>query len=223
MRILVTVGSRHGATREIGDEIAQVLARDGHTVDVLHPDAVDDVSGYGAVVVGSAVYAGRLLPSVRGLVRRCAAPLRAVPVWVFWSGPVGQPSLPDEAPGEVEVLLRDVAARGHTVFAGRLDRADLGLAERAVVRMLGVADGDHRDFAAVDRWASGIAGDLAGRGPSWARTVRCPRSPPTAPARGRRGGASRCRSGDVDGAVPSGDGRCVRRRGGARRGAARAR
>jgi len=161
MRVLVTVGSRHGATREIGEEVAQVLARAGHTVDVVHPDEVTDVGSYGAVVLGSAVYAGRLLPSVRALVHRCAGDLGETSVWVFWSGPVGVPLQPQEEPGETERLLRLVRPRGRKVFAGRIALHDLGLAERALVRMLGVAPGDYRDFADVQRWARSIAEELA--------------------------------------------------------------
>ena len=161
MRILVAVGSRHGATLDIGDEVAQVLARAGHTVDVLHAQDVRDVSGYGAVVLGSAVYAGRVMPSVRALVHRCAADLGETSVWVFWSGPVGVPPGPQQDPGDVERLLRVLRPRGRKVFAGRISPTELGLAERAVVRMLGVEPGDYRDFADVQRWAGSIAEELA--------------------------------------------------------------
>jgi menaquinone-dependent protoporphyrinogen oxidase len=161
MRVLVTVGSRHGATREIGDEVAQVLARAGHVVDVVHPDDVRDVGRYGAVVLGSAVYAGRCLPSVRALVSRSAAELAQTSVWVFWSGPVGVPLQPQGEPGELERMLRRVRPRDRKVFAGRLAMEELGVAERALVRMLGARPGDYRDFDDVRRWAWGIADELA--------------------------------------------------------------
>ena len=164
MRVLVAVASRHGATREIGDEVAQVLARAGHTVDVLRPDDVERVDGYGAVVLGSAMYLGRGLPSLRALVRRCADDLARVPVWVFWSGPVGVPRQPTgepPEPAESVRLLRDVHPRAVTTFGGRLSTDGLGIGERALVRMIGAEPGDHRDVAAIDRWAAGIAGGLA--------------------------------------------------------------
>ena len=43
--------------------------------------------------------------------------------------------------------------------------ADLGPAERALVRMLGVAPGDYRDLAEVQRWAASIAQELAVEAP----------------------------------------------------------
>jgi menaquinone-dependent protoporphyrinogen oxidase len=161
MRALVTVASRHGATQEIGDEVAQVLARAGHTVDLLRPDDVLDVREYGAVVLGSAVYAGRLLPSLRDLVHRCGAELGQTPVWVFWSGRVGAPLQPQEEPADVDRLLRAVRPRGCAAFAGRISIPGLGRTERALVRMLGVEPGDYRDFDDVRRWASGIADELS--------------------------------------------------------------
>jgi menaquinone-dependent protoporphyrinogen oxidase len=193
MRVLVAVGSRHGATREIGDEVAQVLARAGHTVDVVHPDEVTDVGAYGAVVLGSAVYAGRLLPSVRALVHRCAAGLGETSVWVFWSGPVGVPLRPQEEPGETERLLRLLRPRGRKVFAGRIAMDELGMAERALVRMLGVAPGDHRDFAEVQRWAGSIAEELAAERPSARPGVTAPVGEPGGAVRsaGRHAVASR--------------------------------
>jgi menaquinone-dependent protoporphyrinogen oxidase len=48
------------------------------------------------------------------------------------------------------------------VFAGKLDRSELGFAERAMVRAVHAQEGDFRDWAAIDGFASEIAGGLAG-------------------------------------------------------------
>jgi len=57
-------------------------------------------------------------------------------------------------------LARDIRARGHAVFAGRIDRASLGLAERTVAKALRVPDGDFRDWQAIDGWATSVAREL---------------------------------------------------------------
>ncbi|MGW6129958.1 flavodoxin domain-containing protein [Cellulomonas sp. NPDC055163] len=164
MRILVTVASRHGATREIGTVVADVLRSAGHDVDELEPEDVGTVEPYAAVVLGSAVYAGRLGTALRYLVERQGGQLRARPVWLFWSGPVGDPLSPPTVPDDVDVLAAQVGARAPQVFGGRLDRRTLGLAERALVAMIDAEQGDFRDFDAVRGWAAGLADELAPHG-----------------------------------------------------------
>ena len=56
MRVLVTVASRHGATWEIGEVIAEVLADRGLDVETRAPEDVSTLDGVDAVVLGSAVY-----------------------------------------------------------------------------------------------------------------------------------------------------------------------
>jgi len=161
MRILVTVASRHGATQEIGDEVARALADAGHEVDVVPPDDVEHVERYDGVVLGSAVYVGRLAASLRALVERCGAQLADLPVWLFWSGPLGAPAIPPTEPDDVGVIARRVGARSVQAFDGRLQGTGLTLSERALVSLIDAPRGDFRDFDAVREWAAVVADDLA--------------------------------------------------------------
>lgn len=161
MRVLVAVSSRHGGTREIGRAVAQVLRDAGHEVTETDPDEVHGLEGVDAVVLGSSVYVGRLAAALRELVERQAGRLAALPVWLFWSGPVGGSSLPATEPDDVGAVARRVGAREVRCFAGRLQREDLGLAERALVAMIDAEPGDFRDFDDVEAWAAGIARDLS--------------------------------------------------------------
>jgi menaquinone-dependent protoporphyrinogen oxidase len=86
--------------------------------------------------------------------------LRRKPVWVFSSGPVGEPPIPREVPAGPAAIAARVEAREHRVFAGRLDRSSLGLAERSVVRMLRAPYGDFRRWDEIDAWAAQIAREL---------------------------------------------------------------
>ncbi|RHA42271.1 flavodoxin domain-containing protein [Cellulomonas rhizosphaerae] len=161
MHVLVSVASRHGATAEIGEAIALELARAGHFVDVIPPEEVDRVTRFDAVVLGSAVYVGRLAVSLRALVQRQAGELRERPVWLFWSGPVGDPPMPVTPPDDVGAIASAVAAREARCFVGSLDRAGLGLNERALVALTHAEDGDFRDFDDVRAWAATVAEGLA--------------------------------------------------------------
>jgi menaquinone-dependent protoporphyrinogen oxidase len=163
MRILVTAASKHGATAEIAEAIGRTLREDVTGVDVVEPGEVTTVDGYDAVVLGSAVYAGRWLEPARRFVSRWAFDLRRRPVWLFSSGPIGDLPEPDEAPVDVGELMTSTGAREHRIFGGRLERRRLGMMERAMVQAIRAPDGDFRDWSAIADWARGISAALTGR------------------------------------------------------------
>jgi menaquinone-dependent protoporphyrinogen oxidase len=157
MRVLVTAASKHGATWEIASAVRGRLREHGLDSHLCAPEEVGDLAEFGAVVLGSAIYAGRWLEPARALAERHAAALRDRRVWLFSSGPVGDPPKPAGDPPEAVALATRTGAVEHRVFTGRLDRERLGLGERAVVRALRAPEGDFRDWADVLAWADGIA------------------------------------------------------------------
>ena len=161
MRILVTAASRHSSTREIAQAIADALSARGADVLVRPPEDCEDLTGLDAVVLGSAVYMGAWLAPAIDFADRHGTALRALPVWLFSSGPVGSPPRPaaDDAVKLHEHLVA-LGARDHQVFAGRLDRHALGFGERAVMFAFGAEAGDVRDWEAIVSWADGIFGAL---------------------------------------------------------------
>jgi menaquinone-dependent protoporphyrinogen oxidase len=162
MSVLVSVASRHGATAEMGDVVAEELLAAGLDVERVAPDEVEGVHGYDAVVLGSSVYVGRLDAGLRDLVRRQAGQLRERPVWLFWSGPVGDPPLPRAVPEDVDATAARIEPREVRCFVGALDRGGLDLAERALVAITRAPEGDFRDLDEVRRWARGIGAELTG-------------------------------------------------------------
>ncbi len=160
MRVLVTAASKHGSTGEIAGAIAEVLGGRGLETVVTAPEEVDDVAAFEAVVLGSAVYAGRWMKPARELVERAADDLAARPVWLFSSGPIGEPPRPEEDPVDFAEIVESTSARDHRVFAGRLERSRLGFGERAVVAALRASDGDFRDWDEIRGWATAIADEL---------------------------------------------------------------
>jgi menaquinone-dependent protoporphyrinogen IX oxidase len=119
-----------------------------------------DPGTYDAVVLGSAVYVGRWLEPARHYVAEHASALRGLPVWLFSSGPVGNPPFPADEPHDVGPLARSIGARGHRVFPGRLDKSRLTIGERAMVTAMRAPIGDFRDWAAVQSWGDEIAAEL---------------------------------------------------------------
>ncbi len=162
MRVLVIAASKHGSTAEIATALGEALARRGIATTVADASDVADIEEYDAVVLGSAVYAGRWRKEARELAELHGEFLHSRPVWLFSSGPVGDPLKPEEDPVDVEQITAIVGARGHRVFAGKIDKSRLSLAEKAIVKSLKVPEGDYRDFAAAAAWAGEIADELLG-------------------------------------------------------------
>lgn len=165
MKILVTAASRHGATQDIARAIADVLAGRGFDVTVTTPSQVASVADFDAVILGSAVYAGHWLASAKSLATRHGQALSARPVWLFSSGPVGDPAkkLTQQMgadPTDIPALMTATGARAHQVFAGKLDRKHLPALQRAALVFFRGLDGDFRDWDAIKGWAAGIAGQL---------------------------------------------------------------
>lgn len=160
MRVLVTAASKHGSTAQIAEVIADVVRSGGHDVVVEEPSSVHELRAFDACVIGSAVYAGHWMGAAREFVERVADQLVVRPVWLFSSGPVGEPLTPKDEAVDVDHLARTVDALDHEVFAGRIDRSRLGFGERALVRALKVPEGDYRDWEHVRRWSLGVLTQL---------------------------------------------------------------
>jgi menaquinone-dependent protoporphyrinogen oxidase len=165
MRVLVTYASRHGATAGIAEEIGAVLRDEpegdqSRRVDVLSLEEVDDVGGYDAVVVGSAIYLGRWMKEARVFLHDNRSVLRARRVWLFSSGPIGHSAGPEQDAEDTEELIDLVQARGYRSFAGRLRQADLDHDEWATVRQVHAEEGDYRDWTQIKLWAEEVADAL---------------------------------------------------------------
>ncbi len=158
MRILVSPASKHGSTAEIGRAIARRVRSHGIDVDVTQPENVRDVSPYDGFVIGSALYMGTWTAPARHFVDEFGDQLASRPTWLFSSGPVGE-SKPDQPlrEGVVDGLMTATDARGHELFGGRMELARLSRTDRFVARWVGAADGDDRDWEAIDVWADTVA------------------------------------------------------------------
>jgi len=161
MSVAIIVASKHGSTREIGEEIARNLRHSG--IGSTLYDANEDVNlqGRTGVIVGSAIYIGKWMKEARSFIETNQQQLRQMPVWLFSSGPIGdQP--PDKAidANAIDELIAASGARDHQVFYGKLDPADLSRTERFVTKLVHAPEGDFRDFEAIDGWAEEIASVL---------------------------------------------------------------
>jgi menaquinone-dependent protoporphyrinogen oxidase len=161
-QVLVAYASKYGGTAEIAQALAAAMREEGVDAEARQAAEVTNLAGYRAVVVGSGVYAGRWAGDARRLVRKHREALRAMPTWLFCSGPTGgspeaEAAVKAAGPGVVDASMRkiDVGARGHATFAGRVGDGIGGVFERFVPK------GDWRDFEQVAAWGRQIAAELA--------------------------------------------------------------
>jgi len=166
-KVLVAYASKHGSTRGIADAIARRLTELGFAVDARSVDGDPDPVGYDALVLGSAIYVGSWMKEATGFAEDHSDALRAMPVWLFSSGPLGvEVDDEEEQPRQLAELTEQLRPRDHRTFFGALDRATLGFGERMVVKAVKAPDGDFRDWDAIATWAVEIAAALATTGPS---------------------------------------------------------
>jgi menaquinone-dependent protoporphyrinogen oxidase len=172
MGVLVAYATDHGSTRGVADRIADRLQQRGVDAEVCAVADVLEVSGYEAVVLGSAIHGGNWLPAARRFAGRNAAPLRERPVWLFSVSTLGDEvsmfsrrvasrlrALRKETP-EVAEMRRLLHPREHRNFAGAVARSHWPASGRAFFRATGGRYGDHRNWAAIDAWADLIAAQL---------------------------------------------------------------
>jgi menaquinone-dependent protoporphyrinogen oxidase len=85
-----------------------------------------------------------------------------MPVWLFASGPV-EPlpagSTLDVSPTLIGIIER-IKPRDIALFAGNLQPHHIGAGLRVLGRLARSSFTEHRDWAAVERWAAHIAADL---------------------------------------------------------------
>jgi menaquinone-dependent protoporphyrinogen oxidase len=160
MKVLVCAASKYGATGEIAQAVGEVLAGKGLEVTVVPPGQAGAMEEFDAVVLGSAVYMGQWMKPARELAERSAAALAARPVWLFSSGPVGEPAKPADNPVDVAKILEVTKARDHQIFTGKLVKKHLSFPDRAMASAIRAAEGDFRNWAEIKAWAAGIADTL---------------------------------------------------------------
>lgn len=165
MNVLVAYASKRGATAEIAEAVAQALRDAGLSVDCLDAGDVKSIDTYDAVVLGSAVYIKRWRGDAKHFLRRHGDALAQRPLWVFSSGPVGEPGNNEtppewtEPPSIVEKVER-LGAREHVVFGGRLPVDSRLPAHRAMVEGTPPEYRDMRDWDQIRAWAAEIAAQL---------------------------------------------------------------
>ena len=85
--VLIAFATKHGSTRDVATEVAGRLSAHGIVTYTCPAVDVHSLEGYDGVVVGSAIYTGRLHAEARDFLHRFRGELATCPLAVFAIGP----------------------------------------------------------------------------------------------------------------------------------------
>jgi menaquinone-dependent protoporphyrinogen oxidase len=156
-KILVAYGTRAGSTAEVADAIGKKLALGGVAVDVKPVQRIQSLNGYQAVVLGSAIRAGKLLPEVRDFFKAHKEEFRKLPVAYF----VVCMTLREDTPEKRKIvnayldpLRAEITPIDAGLFAGKMDYSKLGFSEKFIIKnVVKVPEGDLRNWQEINNWA----------------------------------------------------------------------
>lgn len=165
--VLVAYTTRHESTRAIAAAIAEVLDGGGVAARLEAVDAVGDLRAYRAAIIGCSVFGGDWMPGASAFLTEHERALEAMPVWLFASGPT-EPLPADRTinvPPELVAVIERIGPRDVALFAGALQPHHIGAGLRILAKLSRSSFTEHRDWAAVERWAHHVAEELGPRAP----------------------------------------------------------
>ena len=153
--------SRAGSTAEVAEVIGQVLREHGAEVDVCSVKDAPSVAGYDALVLGSAIWAGRPLPEALRFATQQQPVLAGRPVAYF----VLCERLRDDTPANRAIargfpapLERVQPPVSVALFAGKRDLSTTHPVVAWLLRHLfGIRNGDWRNWDEIRAWAAALA------------------------------------------------------------------
>lgn len=166
-RILVAYATKHHSTEEIAEAIAEELRDRGDDVECMAAGDAPSPERFDAVVLGSAVYAGRWRREARHYLKSHHDELAELSFWIFSSGPVGDMAEVDFSenekwlePHKVLELAESAGMRGHIVFGGKVPSDPGNFVERSMAKNTPEEFKDIRDWDQIRAWADEIADQL---------------------------------------------------------------
>jgi menaquinone-dependent protoporphyrinogen oxidase len=162
--ILVAYATAAGSTAEVAEAIGEELRSMGAEVDVRLAKEVKDVSPYGAVIVGSGIRAGQLLPHATKFVQKNREALSQVPVAYFVVCLTMKDDTEENRSTVAAYLdpLRELVEPMEVgLFAGAVNPSSLSIPARTILKAMKISEGDYRDWEAIRSWARALHPKLA--------------------------------------------------------------
>jgi len=153
--ILVAYATKHGSTREVADWVADALRAHGLEADVRPAAEVETLTPYDGVVLGGALYMGRLHGDARAFIRRLRDELMGVPFAAFALGP-GTLEADDVARSRKQLdaaleKVPEIEPFAVAIFGGVV------APEKLRFPLNRMPASDRRDWSAIEAWATTVA------------------------------------------------------------------
>jgi len=160
IKILVAYATKAGSTAEVAAEIGRVIeSKSGYKVDAHPVGKVKDVDGYDAVIIRSAIRAGKWLPEATKFVEKHRDALSQLPV-AFFTVCLAMMEDTEENRRKVAAYLDPVRDLVQPVdvglFAGVMDYSNLPFILRLMMKAMKSPEGDFRDWEAIRAWAGQV-------------------------------------------------------------------
>jgi len=166
-KILVTYASGYGSTAEVAQEIAKCLSETGATATIHQLPFVENLDQFDAVIIGSPIRYDRWMPDARNFVITNQELLSNLPIAFFFNC-LTLVRLTDETKRKANQYADKLFALSPQVkpisvgqFAGVLDYSKmpffLSLVFKIFGSIMGLPEGDYRDWSAIHRWTQDVA------------------------------------------------------------------
>lgn len=161
--ILVAYATRADSTREVAEFVGRALAELHTAVEVRPVNKVKDIRPYQAVIIGTAVRMGKIMPEAVSFAQKHALNLRQKPAAYFTVCLTMKEDTPENratAAGYLEPLCDIHTPVSLGLFGGRVEYARLGPLFRFFFsrdKTGAVPEGDWRDWDAIRNWALALA------------------------------------------------------------------
>ena len=166
-RILITYASKSGWTKQIAELLGELLSEMGDSVEVLSVEAVSNLTGYRAVVVGSGVRVGKWLPQAVNFIKSNRSQLREMPTALFTVHMLGLDDS-DESIARRRAytapVLEMLTPVAEAFFAGGIDSSRVSFIERLMIKAVKAPEGDCCDPEAIRSWAQEVHETFSGHG-----------------------------------------------------------
>ncbi|MBN2047673.1 MAG: flavodoxin domain-containing protein [Anaerolineaceae bacterium] len=164
-KILVAYASKHGATAEIAEAVAETIRERGLIVDVREIKEVNSLDEYTGVIMGIALYMFHMMKDATRFLKRHQKTLNSgMPVALFASGPTDMSEGKEDEWASARKQVDDDLAKipwfkplTIEIMGGKFDPNTLKFPFNLIPAMKMMPVNDLRDWDAIRAWAGEMA------------------------------------------------------------------